>query len=265
VNNLYTQVTTTNHSLLPVVILAGGLATRLGSMTHSRPKCLVDVAGQPFLFHQLQRLKADNVSRVVLCLGHLGEQVQAAVGDGSRFGLQVEYSFDGPELIGTAGAIRRALPLLPSPFFVLYGDSYLTCSFRATQSAFESSGRKSLMTVFKNDGRWDTSNVDYCNGEIIAYDKDHRTPGMRHIDYGLGLFHHTVFASLAEGRAYDLATVYQQQLREHQLAAFEVFDRFYEIGSHAGLEETRTYLGRSTSHSDTTHVAIEKKGDTSRT
>lgn len=263
-SNLYTQVTATNDSLLPVVILAGGLATRLGSVARSRPKCLVEVAGQPFLFHQLQFLKAQTVSRVVLCLGHLGEQVQDAVTDGSRFGLQVEYSFDGPELIGTAGAIRRALPLLPSSFFVLYGDSYLTCSFRATQSAFESSGRNALMTVFKNDGRWDTSNVDYRNGEIVAYDKANRSSGMRHIDYGLGLFNPTVFVSLPEDRACDLASVYQQQLRQHQLAAFEVFDRFYEIGSHAGLEETRAFLGRSTSHSDTTHVAMAKE-DASRT
>jgi NDP-sugar pyrophosphorylase family protein len=245
VNNLYTKVKPTNHSLLPVVILAGGLATRLGSMTRSRPKCMVDVAGQPFLFHQLQLLKAQTISQVVLCLGHLGEQVQAAVGDGSRFGLHVEYAFDGPQLVGTAGAIRKALPLLPSFFFVLYGDSYLTCPFRATQTAFETSGRNALMTVFKNSGQWDASNVEFRDGQVIAYDKANRTPAMRHIDYGLGLFKRHVFEDLREGQACDLATVYQQQLQQNQLAAFEVFERFYEIGSRAGLEETRQFLGRS--------------------
>ena len=242
-------------TLNPVVILAGGLATRLGSVARSQPKCMVEVAGQPFLFHQLQLLNAQNISRVVLCLGHLGEQVQAAVGDGSSFGLQVQYSFDGPQLVGTAGAIRQALPLLSSSFFVLYGDSYLPCPFQAAQIAFETSGRNALMTVFKNNGQWDTSNVEFRDGQLIAYDKANRTPAMQHIDYGLGLFHRHVFEALPEGQACDLATVYQEQLQQNHLAAFEVFERFYEIGSHTGLEETRQFLGRSQSISNTTDIA----------
>jgi NDP-sugar pyrophosphorylase family protein len=168
--------------------------------------------------------------------------VVQAVGQGSAFGLEIHYSFDGPTLVGTAGAIRRALPLLPDQFFVLYGDSFLTCPFQAVQHAFQASGKLSLMTVFENDQQWDTSNVEFHEGRILAYDKAHRTPKMKHIDYGLGLFSRSVFEAIPEDRPTDLSSLYQDMLRRDQLAAFEIFERFYEIGSHAGLEETRKFL-----------------------
>ena len=233
---------TSSHPLLPVFILAGGLATRLGNIARTQPKCMVDVAGQPFLFHQLQLLYAQGVRQAVICLGHLGEQVVQAVGRGSAFGLEIQYSFDGPALVGTAGAIRRALPLMPDQFFVLYGDSYLRCPFPAVQHAFQASGKRSLMTVFKNDQQWDTSNVEFQEGRILAYDKAHRTPQMKHIDYGLGLFNRSTFEAIPEDRPTDLSSLYQDLLRNDQLAAFEVFERFYEIGSLAGLEETRKFI-----------------------
>lgn len=228
--------------LLTVVILAGGLATRLGDVARTQPKCMVDVAGQPFLFHQLQRLREEGVRQVVICLGHLGEQVVDAVGDGSGFGLQIQYSFDGPGLVGTAGAIRRALHILPDQFFVLYGDSYLTCPFSAVQHVFQTSGKWSLMTVFENNLQWDTSNVEFHAGRILAYNKTRRTPRMKHIDYGLGLFGRSAFEAIPEDCPTDLASLYQDLLDRDQLAAFEVFERFYEIGSHAGLAATRQFL-----------------------
>jgi D-sedoheptulose 7-phosphate isomerase len=208
----------------------------------------MDVAGQPFLVHQLRRLRAEGVRRVVLCLGHLGEQVEDLVGDGSAFGLDVGYSFDGPELRGTAGALQRALPQLGPAFFVLYGDSWLECSYAAVQAAYESSGRRALMTVFRNEGRWDTSNVEFREGRILAYDKARRTERMRHIDYGLGILDRRAFEVVPEAGAFDLAAVYQAMLEREQLAGFEVSERFYEIGSVAGLEETRAHLAARFDH-----------------
>jgi NDP-sugar pyrophosphorylase family protein len=143
----------------PVAILAGGLATRLAHLSRHIPKSLIEVAGRPFLHHQLIQLHDQGVHRVVLCLGHLGERVVDSVGDGSAFGLEVAYSFDGPDLQGTGGAIKRALPLLGSVFFVLYGDSYLECDYAAVQAAYQAAGKLALMTVFHNQGQWDTSNV----------------------------------------------------------------------------------------------------------
>ena len=160
----------------------------------------MEVAGRPFIHHQLRQLHGQGVRRVVLCLGHLGEQVVDAVGDGSAFGLEVAYSFDGPELRGTAGAIKRALPLLGEAFFVLYGDSYLECNYAAVQEAFEAAGKLALMTVFRNEGQWDTSNVEFRDGRILAYDKAHRTAAMQYIDYGLGVLDRRAFDVVPERR-----------------------------------------------------------------
>jgi N-acetyl-alpha-D-muramate 1-phosphate uridylyltransferase len=233
-------------SRLSVAVLAGGLATRLGPLSRETPKCLIEVAGRPFVHHQLRQLYGQGVRRVVLCLGHLGEKVVDSVSDGSAFNLEVAYSFDGPELKGTAGAIKRALPLLGEAFFVLYGDSYLECDYAAVQQAYEAAGKLALMTIFHNQGRWESSNVELRDDRIVAYDKAHRTEAMQYIDYGLGIFDQRAFNDVADQGAYDLATVYQQMLRREELTGFEVRERFYEIGSVAGLEEARKHLaGRS--------------------
>jgi N-acetyl-alpha-D-muramate 1-phosphate uridylyltransferase len=222
--------------MLPVAILAGGLAMRLRPITERIPKALVEINGEPFIAHQLRLLHARGIRRVVLCVGYLGEMVRLFVGDGRSFGLDVEYSFDGPVLRGTAGAIHQALPLLGRAFFVLYGDSYLPCDYADVEAAFVRSGKMGLMTVFRNDGQWDSSNVEFAAGRILAYDKRKRTPRMRHIDYGLGVFERHAFEGLAPGSVYDLATTYQDLLAGDELAACEVEERFYEIGSAAGIE-----------------------------
>jgi N-acetyl-alpha-D-muramate 1-phosphate uridylyltransferase len=228
--------------ILPVAILSGGSATRLRPLTETVPKALLEVNGEPFLAHQLRLLSSRGIERAVLCVGYRGEMIQDFVGDGNRFGLNVEVSFDGPQLLGTAGAVRNALPLLGENFFVLYGDSYLPCDYSAVGSAFLRTRRRGLMTVFLNEGKFDSSNVEYSHGQILRYDKKNLTQEMRHIDYGLGAFRADVFAELQEEVVRDLATVYQSLLRAGDLAAFEVSERFYEIGSLRGLAETSDYL-----------------------
>jgi NDP-sugar pyrophosphorylase family protein len=230
------------QTMLPVAILAGGLATRLRPVTEHLPKSLLPVAGEPFLAHQLRRLRAEGIQYAVLCAGHLGEKIQEYAGDGSAFGLRLEYSFDGDVLRGTAGALAKALPLLGDAFFVLYGDSYLPCDYGAVQKAFLDSGKDALMTVFPNLDRWDSSNVEYAEGQIRIYDKLRRTPSMQHIDYGLGVFRKAAFAHVLPDQPYDLATLYQTLLAQNRLAAYEVRERFYEIGSWAGLQEIEAYL-----------------------
>jgi MurNAc alpha-1-phosphate uridylyltransferase len=225
-----------------VVILAGGLATRLRPITERVPKALVDVNGEPFICHQLRLLQGQGFERVVLCLGHLGEMVRDFVGTGSKFAMDVKYSFDGETLRGTAGAIRNAWALLEPEFLVLYGDSYLTCSFLDVEAAFLNSRKAAQMTVFRNEGKWDRSNVEFIGGQIVTYDKIRQTPRMNYIDYGLGAFRRDAFERISCDEPYDLATLYQQVLQERQLAGLEVADRFYEIGSLDGLEELRQHL-----------------------
>lgn len=221
--------------LLPVAILAGGLATRLGRLTHERPKALLEVAGCPFIDHQLRLLKAAGAGRVVLCLGHLGEMIQAYVGDGRRFGLTVEYSHDGPVQLGTGGALRQALPLLGGAFFVLYGDSYLTCDYRGVQRVFEAGRQPALMTVYRNRNLYDQSNVIYRAGRVVAYSKTDRREAMEHIDYGLGVLTAEAFNS-GEVPS-DLADLYSDLAAAGRLAGMEIAERFFEIGSLEGLAE----------------------------
>jgi N-acetyl-alpha-D-muramate 1-phosphate uridylyltransferase len=230
--------------MLPVAILAGGLATRLRPLTDRVPKALLGIAGRPFIFHQLELLKRQGVDRVVLCVGHLGEQLEAAVGDGRTLGLAIRYSFDGPELLGTGGALKQALPLLGDRFFVLNGDSYLPCSFAQVQSAYEASGRPALMTVLRNNNRWDRSNVVFKNGELIEYDKNSRRPDMSHIDFGLSVFSSGVFSTYGKSKVIDLADICRELSSAGQLAAVEVSERFYEIGSPRGIRDTEQFLSR---------------------
>ena len=227
---------------IPVAVLAGGLATRLRPITEKIPKSLIPVAGKPFLAHQLDLLRSRGIRRAVLCVGHLGEMIRRDFGNGAAFGLQLDYSFDGPELLGTGGAIKRALPLLGMEFFVLYGDSYLPIEYRPVAEFFRRSGKPGCMTVYRNEGRYDTSNVVFHDGKVVVYDKKHRLPEMQHIDYGLSLFQAAAFNAYPADERFDLAEVMGRLVREKQLAGYEVRERFYEIGSPAGLAELESLL-----------------------
>src|ERR1700683_4271193 len=230
--------------MLPVAILAGGLATRLRPLADRIPKSLLNIAGRPFIFHQLELLKTQGIRRAVLCVGHLGEQIQAAVGDGRTLGLMIEYSFDGSELLGTGGALKKALPLLGDEFFVLNGDSYLRCSPARIYTAYRAARRSLLMTVFRNDGRWGESNVVFRGGELIEYDKHARHPGMSYIDFGLSVCCSVVFSPYGESKVIDVGDICRTFSLQGQLAAFEVSERFYEIGSWQGILETEELLSR---------------------
>jgi N-acetyl-alpha-D-muramate 1-phosphate uridylyltransferase len=230
--------------MLPVAILAGGLGTRLRPVTEKIPKSLVDINGEPFLAHQLRLLARNGIRRVTLCVGFLGEMIEAYAGDGSRFGMELSYSPDGAELRGTAGAIAQARHLLGASFFVLYGDSYLPCDYAAVEQAFFAAGRQALMTVYPNSNRWDTSNVQFEAGRIVAYNKKFRTPEMRHIDYGLGVFDSAAFDEIPHRGAHDLADLYGKLLERGELAGVEVPQRFYETGSVGGMRELAAYLAQ---------------------
>ncbi len=232
--------------MMPVAILAGGLATRLRPVTQTIPKSLIEVAGKPFIEHQLEYLHKQGIGSVVLCIGYLGEMIQEVVGDGSRWDLKVNYSLDGPALLGTGGALKQALPLLGRQFLILYGDSYLPIDFAKVQGAFMDSGRLGLMTVLKNHNQWDKSNVQYEQGHLVEYNKEVINPLMRYIDYGLGALQDRALNNYPAGQPFDLSQVYNELSLEKQLAGYEVFERFYEIGSHQGIADTQTYLLQQT-------------------
>lgn len=240
-----------NLRMPSIAILSGGLATRLKPITTTLPKSMVLVAGEPFVAHQLRMLARQGFRTAVLLCGFLGEQIQDYVGNGRRFGIEVSYSFDGDVLRGTGGAIRRALPLLGSQFMVVYGDSWCPTNYRSIWEFFRASGKQGLMTVFENNNQWDKSNVVFNEGRIIEYDKSSRNPSMRHIDYGVGAYTSSVFEPWNSEAVFDLSTVQRQLLDSGNLAGFLVHERFYEIGSPSGLQETDKMISSNLLNSET--------------
>jgi NDP-sugar pyrophosphorylase family protein len=226
----------------PVAILAGGLATRLRPATERTPKALLTVADEPFLVHQLRLLCSEGFRKIVLCLGYLGDMIESRIGDGKEFGLEIDYSFDGSTLLGTGGALKRAIPKLGARFVVIYGDSYMPVDYAAIVEAFVRSEKPSLMTVFENKSSWDASNILFEAGKIYRYDKKVRTVKMRHIDYGISVLTAGIFDGFRKGTEFDLAHLYSRLISQKQMAAYEVKKRFYEIGSPEGLKELDAVL-----------------------
>jgi len=233
------------------VILAGGLGTRMRPLTDRIPKALIPVHGVPFAHYQLAWLAAAGVRRVVYSIGVKGEMIRDFVGDGSRWGLDVNYVDEGTSLRGTAGALRLALEadVLADAFCVLYGDSFLPIEIAPVGRAFRESGLPALMTVYQNAGRWDTSNVLYEDGRVILYDKTRRDPRavrMAFIDYGFSVLRRSLIAErVTSGVEADLAVLFGALSREERLAGYEVATRFYEVGSPEGLRDLEAYLTRS--------------------
>lgn len=225
-----------------LVLLAGGKATRLRPVTQTIPKSMLEVAGKPFIAHQLELVRKNAIEKVLVCASFLGEQIKNYLGDGSRFGMSVEYSFDGDELLGTGGAIKKAMNMLDEQFYVMYGDSYLNTDFELINEYFFAQSKPALMTVYLNEGKWDNSNVLFEKGNLLKYDKVNRTSDMKHIDYGLGILPKQAFEEYNNKTVFDLSEVYGKLLKKDLLAGYEVKERFYEIGSFTGLEETDKFL-----------------------
>lgn len=236
---------------VPVALLAGGKATRLGPISKDTPKALVDLNGRPFIDHQLSLLARNGIRQVVMCLSHLAHKVQDFCGDGARWGLSLRYSFDGEKQMGTGGAVRRAEQWLGEVSWIMYGDSYMDIDYRAVLAAFGARpDALGLMTVLKNDNQFDKSNVVFHNGELLTYDKHNPTPAMRHIDYGTALLRRAAIDRLPADEPSDLAALYTALVRDRRMVGYEVITRFYEIGTPESLEEARRYLaGRASSTS----------------
>ncbi|CAN5171945.1 D-glycero-D-manno-heptose 1-phosphate guanosyltransferase [soil metagenome] len=224
------------------IILAGGIATRLGAVSEQTPKAMMPIDGKPFIDYQLRLLAEQHVSEIVLSVAHLGKQIEDFVGDGHSYGISIKYIYDGPKRLGTGGAIKAALQAVPNCFGILYGDTYLDIEYTPIYESFLKSGKKGLMTVLQNENSWDKSNVLFENDEIKIYDKHNPTAKMRHIDYGLSIMCKSCFDEYEDKEAFDLSDVFERCIERGDMAGFEVNKRFYEIGTPASLAETEQYL-----------------------
>jgi NDP-sugar pyrophosphorylase family protein len=233
--------------MLPVAILAGGLATRLRPLTETIPKSMIEICGYPFAHWQTKLLAKAGVLEIVYCVAYKSEMIEEFLGDGSKYGVQIRYSHDGPKQLGTGGAIIKALPDLGNRFMVLYGDSYLPIDFSKVENRYEESHKPALMTVYANNGKFDSSNVDYTGGVIYRYQKGTESSEMTHIDYGLSCFDQEVFLNYNLDSPLDLAQVFTELASQKLLAGYEADERFYEIGSRQGILDFKAYVERNLS------------------
>lgn len=229
---------------MQVVILAGGLGTRIRTIAGDLPKSLVTVAGKPFIEHQLELLKENGLNRVLLLIGYQGELIRNYVRSGSRYGMKVTYSLEDPKkLMGTGGALVGALTELEDQFITLYGDSYLPVDFQKMIAWYRDQGRPAAMSVFKNDGKWDASNARVLGERVIFYSKKARKGDADYIDYGLSIFTREIIQRyLTQPMPLDMALIQQDLVESDELAAYRVKQRFYEIGKPEGLRELERYL-----------------------
>lgn len=233
---------------MQAVVLAGGLATRLRPLTHTTPKALIEVGGKPFAHWLLGRLRETGYDDVVFCIAHLGELVTNFVGDGSKWGLRVRYSHEGPTLLGTGGALRAALPLLDEAFLVTYGDSYLPFDYAEPLRVLEATNDcDAVMSVFHNRGAFDASNVRLTHDAagapwVDAYEKKSQDPTFDHIDYGALSLRRGVLEKEPQGSAWGLESLQSALSSAHRVRAVVAAERFYEIGTPSGLEDLQQYL-----------------------
>jgi N-acetyl-alpha-D-muramate 1-phosphate uridylyltransferase len=233
--------------MLPIALLAGGMATRLGKLTEARAKSLIEIEGRPFIDYQLRAFASAGFERVVICVGNLAEQVKQFVGDGSQYNLKIEYSHDGAEPRGTGGALKQALVILGSDFFVQYGDSFLSIDYVKMESSFFSNSKKCLMSIYKNEGNLDQSNVNFLEEGIVQYSKSHPSPDMNFIDYGCMVIEYESFRKYEAPARFDLSEYLEFLSNQQLLRGFQAQKRFFEIGSLTGIRDFEQYA-RSNPH-----------------
>jgi len=231
---------------MQTVILAGGLGSRLRPLTETTPKALIPVAGRPFIEYQIEQFRRYGVTDLIICVGHLGHMIEEHLGDGRRFDLSIRYGYEGDSLLGTAGAVKNVEPLLEDAFFVQYGDSYLLVDYRDVMAYFRRCDVPGLMVVYKNDDRWNHSNVIIDGDRVRVYDKARKLPEMVYIDFGVSVFRRDAFLAVPPGMATDLSNVYQALIAQGQLRAYETYHRFYEVGSPKGLREFESLVQSGT-------------------
>lgn len=226
------------------VILAGGLGTRIQSVAGDLPKSMITVAGRPFIEHQLDLLRRNGLTHVLLLIGYRGELIQAHVGDGSAWGVHVTYVREEENaLLGTGGALIQALPYLEDRFLTLYGDSYLPVDYQSLIRWYTAQRRPAVMSVFRNEGQWDASNVRIDGDRVVFYSKSAKQGEADHIDYGLSIFTREIIGAYADRpMPLDLAVIQRDLVERELLAAYPVTQRFYEIGKPEGLAELEAYL-----------------------
>ena len=232
--------------MFPIIILSGGLATRLRPITEKIPKSLIDINGQPFIFHQLNLLQKRGFKRVHYCLGFLGEMIEEVITKSDFINkIEITFSYDGEKLLGTGGTVKKIINTLPENFFITYGDSYLDIDYFTMQKEFiklnVNSFKNGIMAIYKNDNNFDQSNVIF-NKNRFLYSKNIISSEMNYIDYGVSILNKSHFLENENQEIFDLSLIYEKLVIDCRLNPYEVYNRFYEIGSLKGIDEIKNFL-----------------------
>jgi len=227
---------------MQIVILCGGLATRLGNLAKNTPKSMMEINSKPFLEHQIEKLKKQGLKDIVLCVGHLSRQIEEYFGNGKKFGVKIKYSYDGEKQLGPIGAVKNAESLLDDDFFIMYGDSYLSVDFQKAYSDFKKTNKSALMVVYKNQDKYDKSNLIVDNNMVIGYGAEDKTKEMIFIDYGTSVLSKKTLESVPENTMYSTGEFFSELIKKNQLCAYEAKKRFYHIGNLEALEELEKYI-----------------------
>jgi histidinol-phosphate phosphatase family protein len=232
--------------MYPVVILAGGHGTRVRHLTGpEQPKAMLPVDGRPFIDFKLASLAAAGATDIVLLVGHGAAPLREHVGGGEAFGVRVTYVDEGEELVGTGGAIARALSQLPNTFWVTYGDTLLEVPLRRVEAELRTRDVLGVMTTFENRDRWAPSNVDVEGDLVTAHEKGAPPGTYRWIDYGMLLLRRAAFAGFADESVFDLTELLQSLVARRKLAAFPVSQQFHDVGTEEAWRETDRWAHES--------------------
>lgn len=221
-----------------MVILCGGLATRLGNLAKTVPKSMIPIEGKPFLEYQIENLKKHSFKEIILCVGHLSEKIEECFGDGSKFGVNIKYSHDGEKPLGPIGAVKNAEPLLDDKFFIMYGDSYLTVDFQKAYSFFNKNNKLGLMIVYKNKDKYDKSNIKIKDNMVVGYGEKDAV----YIDYGTSILRKKALNIVTKNTFFTTGELFTKLIEKQELLCFEAKERFYHIGNPNALEEFRSFI-----------------------
>lgn len=227
---------------MQIVIICGGLATRLGNLAKKTPKSMMDINGKPFIEHQIEMLKKQNIKNIVLCTGHLSEKIESYLGDGKNFGVDIKYSYDGGKRLGPMGAVKNAESILEKDFFIMYGDSYIFVDFNKVYDFYKENNELVCMVVYKNKNKYDKSNLIVENNRVIGH-KDLKVEGkIEYIDYGTSILNKKSLDFIPKDSFFSTEDFFKKMIKKNQLLAYEIKKRFYHIGNPKALEEFRNFV-----------------------
>lgn len=227
-----------------MIILCGGLATRLGDLSKNSPKSMIKINNKPFLEYQIEILKKNSIKDIVLCVGYLAEKIKSYFGNGKKLGVNIRYSYDGDKPLGPIGALKNAEPILDDVFFIMYGDSYLTVDYKKVHRFFMKQDKLGLMVVYKNYDKYDKSNIAIKDDLVVGYGKNNSTDDMIYIDYGTSILCKKALDIVPKDKMYSTGEFFSELIKKRELLCFEAKKRFYHIGTPESLEEFNDFIRR---------------------